>query len=242
MEESRIAATDRLRREGRWEEASLWRDERRKQFRAEGLSKAEANEASWRALSEQFPPLSTTDKGRKGADSNEAVEFVDLAPEDFSGQPNLVRDTLWVYENLAHRGAEAKDAPSLGAWSLLNWARENQNRFFDQLLPKAMVAQKKQAVDDSEAVNLDLEAAEKILADFSEEFHKERDRKAVANNTVETIKSGIKPLLSEWQYRCDLDLGTEASESLELQMIELVDTAFQGAVAQSEECARGDED
>ena len=47
MTESKIVATERLRREGRWAEASLWRDEKRKQLRADGQTKANANEASW---------------------------------------------------------------------------------------------------------------------------------------------------------------------------------------------------
>jgi hypothetical protein len=46
MTESKIVATDRLRKEGRWEEASLWRDNKRKQLRAEGKSKTDANDAS----------------------------------------------------------------------------------------------------------------------------------------------------------------------------------------------------
>ena len=46
MLESKCIATDRLRREGRWEEASLWRDQKRGQLRAEGQTRTEANEAS----------------------------------------------------------------------------------------------------------------------------------------------------------------------------------------------------
>jgi hypothetical protein len=60
MTESKIVATDRLRKEGRWEEASLWRDNKRKQLRAEGHAKAEANEASWEAMIEQFSPMQKT--------------------------------------------------------------------------------------------------------------------------------------------------------------------------------------
>ena len=57
MTESRISATDRLRREGRWEEASLYRDEIRKQLKAEGRSRADANDAAWHAMLLKYPPL-----------------------------------------------------------------------------------------------------------------------------------------------------------------------------------------
>jgi hypothetical protein len=57
MTESKIVATERLRKEGRWDEASLWRDKKRKQLRADGQARAESNEAAWDAMIKQFPPL-----------------------------------------------------------------------------------------------------------------------------------------------------------------------------------------
>ncbi len=42
MIESKIVVTDRLRHEGRWEEASLWRDEKRKQLRTDGQTRVES--------------------------------------------------------------------------------------------------------------------------------------------------------------------------------------------------------
>ncbi|MDP6557319.1 MAG: hypothetical protein QGG71_21810 [Pirellulaceae bacterium] len=46
MMESKITTTERLRREGRWEDASLWRDQERQRLRSEGLSRKESNEKS----------------------------------------------------------------------------------------------------------------------------------------------------------------------------------------------------
>ncbi len=44
MHESKIDATDRLRREGRWATASLYKDEANKRLRSEGR-KADANDS-----------------------------------------------------------------------------------------------------------------------------------------------------------------------------------------------------
>ena len=78
MTESRSVATDRLRCEGRWEEASLYRDEMRRKFKAEGLKCAEANEASWDAMLAKYPPQAVPepDHRRAGAErqSAEAIE------------------------------------------------------------------------------------------------------------------------------------------------------------------------
>jgi hypothetical protein len=63
MTESKIVATDRLRKEGRWEAASLWRDEKRKQLRADGKhNRAESNAAAWAAMIEEFRPLPPSKK------------------------------------------------------------------------------------------------------------------------------------------------------------------------------------
>jgi len=56
MSESRIVLTDRLRAEGRWNEASEFRDRERQRLRDEGWSRREANQESWRLMEEEFPP------------------------------------------------------------------------------------------------------------------------------------------------------------------------------------------
>ena len=105
--ESKSVAMDRLRKEGRWEEASLWRDQKRKELREEGQTRAEANEAAWQAMSEQFPPLQ--ESGDQPADPS--IQLLDINPEDYDGHPDMSRDILWVYENLALSGITAKVVP-----------------------------------------------------------------------------------------------------------------------------------
>ncbi|MFH1921528.1 MAG: hypothetical protein ABIP48_16815 [Planctomycetota bacterium] len=57
MDESKIDLTERLRREGRWAEASKFKDETVKKLRKEGLKRAEAGEQAWRKMAEVYPPL-----------------------------------------------------------------------------------------------------------------------------------------------------------------------------------------
>ena len=56
MRESKITASERLRRNGDWETASLCRDDQRKRLRSEGMRRREANDESWRLMLEEFPP------------------------------------------------------------------------------------------------------------------------------------------------------------------------------------------
>lgn len=58
MNESKIALTERLRRERRWEAASAARDQVRRELRASGATRAAANDAAWEAMAERFAPLS----------------------------------------------------------------------------------------------------------------------------------------------------------------------------------------
>jgi hypothetical protein len=57
MNESKIGLTERLRREGRWAEASRFKDQTVKTLRGEGMKRAEAGEAAWRRMAEAYPPL-----------------------------------------------------------------------------------------------------------------------------------------------------------------------------------------
>ena len=55
--ESKIAATDRLRREGRWDEASQFRDDQRMKLRNAGIKGSAAKEEAWRIMLNWYPPI-----------------------------------------------------------------------------------------------------------------------------------------------------------------------------------------
>ena len=57
MTESKIELTERLRSEGRWPEASKFKDTAQRAFRDKGMKRSEAPDAAWQAMATAFPPL-----------------------------------------------------------------------------------------------------------------------------------------------------------------------------------------
>ena len=145
MQETRAEAMHRLQREGRWEEASAYRQEVRKQQRVQGKTKAKAGQIAWQMMAERFPPLGAGQGTQvAGSDGLSSEQFDELLRRTAGQGVDLIRDVLWTYENLANTNAAAEDAPSMGAWSLLEWARNYRNHFFERLLPKALTAKERQ--------------------------------------------------------------------------------------------------
>jgi hypothetical protein len=137
VQESRVVASHRLRGEGRWPEATLWRDDRISELKRLGLTgPGEAKDRAWLEMIGRFPPLpkeTTAPKAKPPA-------LEDDAPTDLLDQLAAVpfdwaRDVKYVYAHLKHPRAKIEDAPSLAAWGLLDFAREETTKFF------AMVAQ-----------------------------------------------------------------------------------------------------
>jgi len=137
--ESKIDATHRLRREGRWQEASLYRDEVRKQLRSEGRKRQEANEAAWEAMFENYPPVA--DEAAEEVTGDDPAEIAELAARSKGRQFDMARDTEWVYGHLSDDDVTPLDAPSLGAWGMLGVARENQQWFYVKFFPSMIAAQ-----------------------------------------------------------------------------------------------------
>ena len=57
MNESKIALTERLRREGRWNAASKFKDDALRDFRSRGMKRDEASDAAWEATEQAYPPI-----------------------------------------------------------------------------------------------------------------------------------------------------------------------------------------
>jgi len=107
--ESKIVATDRLRSEDRWEEASLYRDEQRRRLRAEGKTRRETSEEAWRLMIEEFPPVlhddedDYEDEGESLERTNtvrtyggERIFSVRAVAEDYGVHPQTVRRWITV--------------------------------------------------------------------------------------------------------------------------------------------------
>jgi hypothetical protein len=194
MVESKIVATDRLRRENRWEMATQWRDEKRKQLRAKGLTKAKSNEESWDSMLKQFPPLPSSEMP-------DGIELVDITPDD--SQPDLARDMIWVYGHLNCKTVTTEDAPSPGAWCLLRWVRgggRSLDRFFSVMLPKAMAIEEKRPAHSPSMQELEDESEGKPPEDLFAVINREirEEREAVGKNTESDGGSwgGGMPVLS----------------------------------------------
>jgi hypothetical protein len=56
VQESKIELHDRLRRQGQWNEAAVWKDAKIKELRAQGMKRTEAKEEAWHLMAEKYPP------------------------------------------------------------------------------------------------------------------------------------------------------------------------------------------
>lgn len=146
MKESKSESTDRLRREGRWDDARKLLDQTREQHLSQGKSRQEANKFAWEAVRSEFPPHSPEDERIAALSAAELKALVDR-----SERSNLDTDRLWVYHNLSNPSAQPNDAPGLGAWSMLQWARNNSNQFFAALMPRRALKPKESEQNESQA-------------------------------------------------------------------------------------------
>jgi hypothetical protein len=110
MRESKAELTDRLRREGRWDAFK----KRREELKAGGTAASEV----WGAAAEEFPSLDAKpDPGTAPKADLQALK----------GKPpvSIVQAAAWAFEQLDCDSITPADAPSPGAWSLLEWARSS---------------------------------------------------------------------------------------------------------------------
>jgi len=128
MTESKIELTHRLEREGRWNEASEFRDRVRREQREAGQSRAAANEAAWNRMAEEFPPLPTSNSNAELDDPFcDDVNDSDLPADLLVGGGNFEDDLQWAYRNICS-DASREDAPSGAAWLLRQWGRDPDSR------------------------------------------------------------------------------------------------------------------
>ena len=233
MAESKIDLTDRLRREGREEEASVYRDQVRKRVRAQGKTKAEAGELAWEATAAKFPPLPDVEQAQVGEDGDVEDFDVDILLKRFDGnRPDLAEDVLWAYEHLGNPKAKPMNATSLGAWSMRQWARRNRDRFFQQLVPRALAAQTKRREEETTdnevraASERDIKQIDDLLSDVQRQFEQN-----LAEDVPRTVKGTIRSRLVDWSRRFQVNPSPDATESLTMQMAGVVGDCIAAAVA-----------
>lgn len=171
MTDSKIAVTERLRREGRWKQASEFRERERQRLRDEGLARNEAKEEAWRLMAERFPPVP------EGA-ANGSGEALERSPaacvpkEVFGGRPSeqMTVAVNWVANHILVADVGPEDSPGPMAWSLLQFGRENPNVFWRdvwvKLLPsRSQIERQERYHDDGRA----LELVEQLLQECQDE-------------------------------------------------------------------------
>lgn len=114
MGESKGELTDRLRREGRFEAFK----KRREDLKAGGTPAHEA----WRLAAAEFPPESGNPTPPAPSRSLTKTEIRALKRKPGIKIAQAIR---WVFDHLEGDWLQPRDAPSVGAWSLREWARSN---------------------------------------------------------------------------------------------------------------------
>lgn len=139
MRESKAELTDRLRREGRWEDFKR----RREALKAQGMPPSDA----WAVVADEFPALETKQPGG-------AARTVDLRA--LKGKPavSVVQAAAWAFEHLDTDWIEPADAPSAGAWSMREWARSSmtaRSEFYRTFVAKLVLPPQEEAREAEEA-------------------------------------------------------------------------------------------
>lgn len=122
----KLAIAHRLQRQGDWAEAV----ERREELRAIGMTPAEF----WPILDAEFPPLDVdeeeTDADEPKYDAS-PVELAELLERTEQLPINVKDDLMWVYQSRGRKNLSPRDAPSLGAWDMLQYSRTNRPKYID---------------------------------------------------------------------------------------------------------------
>lgn len=171
--ESKIEATHRLRQEGRWEAASLYRDEVRKRHRSDGMKRSEANEAAWESMLNEYPPI-VDEPVEDVAVNDDAAAMAELAARSKGQEVDVNRDVKWAYDEMVDMHATPLDAPSIGAWNMLRWARNDPNRFYGNFVYEAfsrekaereLAGQQRERMPLDERGRMPLDEVERLITD-----------------------------------------------------------------------------
>lgn len=237
MRESKIELTERLRREGRWAEASKRKDEMVKLLRAEGMKRTEATEEAWRRLAVEYPPLPSTLEPEPGDDKDDS-EGVAVVLAGSSALPDAwgeLHETAlfdaeveWVHQNrvlvveeraagksLLHWERARKPAPSYGAVNLMEYAATNRKGFMD-------ILQKVKPGDSGDAENvrrekMSIAEIQQVLGELNQQWADE-----LVANVPETIRATVRRILDGWARRSALMIHSEAKADLEAHIAGLV--------------------
>lgn len=232
--ESKIELTERLRREGRWPEASKFKDTALADFRAKGMKRDEASEEAWAAMAEAYPPLPVAEVPVEPAAGAPEAVTTDATPIPWSDLPtdaDFDAEVRWVHQQyiliieetprsrVIHWERATKKPPSTGACSLARWAADNRTAFYKDLLPRTMA---KANANQEEEVNIreekkSIEELRGILQSLNQQWAEE-----LVANVPETVRAEVRSILGDWARRSALIIPSEAKADLEAHLGDLV--------------------
>ena len=170
----KAGAWHRLKREGCLEAFNARREQLRAELKEKGAKRKEAAHEAWRQALDEFPPLpvkETPSDGQPGSVDDHTVDTLALNyPEELMPPPRPYNgcDTLWAYDHIVLKSTQEADAPSPGAWGLLQWGRQNPHAFYFQLLPKAFAANEKRAPEEHQVKKSEPKTVQERLRMFTE--------------------------------------------------------------------------
>jgi hypothetical protein len=155
---ARLAAPHQLRRARVLDDAIQMRNALMAEFEAAGMTKKEGMSRCWGHILAKFLP--------------EGTEDLEGGLFDEESTPNLVRDILWAYDHLDNIHAMRSQSPSAGAWSLMKWARQYRNRFFEHMMPKALAAKKLEQPGQEKLEEIDptIDEIDRLLKQVTDDF------------------------------------------------------------------------
>jgi hypothetical protein len=187
MTESKSELMARLRSEGRWAEASKFKDAEIAKLRSEGLKRIEAGGEGWRRMSEAFPPIEDEPvdvevAGQADVVGDVVANTVDAATafEDalsrlpptaqynveidwIRAHPAMMRQSRSKLSYVTITPQDIADAPSRSAvFALSHWAN-NPKEFFKMVLSEQKKAPEVSARDIEREEDPSLEEAERLL-------------------------------------------------------------------------------
>lgn len=112
----------RCKQAGLWEEFSEFKNARKREYQAKGLGLKASRLKAWEDALEKYAPL-----------VEEAVTAKQLGEKKrtpMMHNHNPKRDAIWVLHHLRDMALKEEDAPTPGCWNLLQWARNNEDKFW----------------------------------------------------------------------------------------------------------------
>src|SRR5262245_11728667 len=118
-----------------------------------------------------------------------------------------VASVLWCFAKLDDPHAKPTTAPSSGAWTMLLWARDDRDRFYTKLLPKALAdCAKSQGPPESSDEPPDV-TREELLDEYSD-YESEKMRMKIYRISDELI-ADAETLVTDWAREVGTDLSPE---------------------------------